>query len=72
MTGQVGKRWRTVALVQGLSFSLEKPALQLSGYSILERAKELNDSHLSAVYILGFKMSLFPELLAMTRLIVDS
>lgn len=36
VTGQVGRRWRIVAMVQGLSFSLKKPTLQLSDYSIME------------------------------------
>lgn len=36
VAGQVGKRWRIVAVVQGLSSSLKKPTLQLSNYSIME------------------------------------
>lgn len=36
MAGQVGKRWRIVAVVQGLSSSLKKPTLELSDYSITE------------------------------------
>lgn len=76
MGGNRGERtgWEEVedsAVVQGLSFSLKKPTLQLSDCSIMERTKALNDSHLSAVHVLSFKMSLFPELLAMTRLIVE-
>lgn len=52
-------------------FHLRSLAYRSVTYSITERTKdEFNDSHLSAVHVLSFKMSLFPKLLAMTRLIV--
>lgn len=36
VTGHVGKRWRVVAVVQGLAFSLKKPTVEHSDRSIME------------------------------------